>query len=167
MTNAKRGPYRERLSYGTRKYEASVELLYKRVRVDEVTGCHIWTGKLNHNGYGRIGINYKDILTHRLSYELQVGPIPEGLFVCHKCDNRACLNYEHFFLGTLKDNHKDMVEKKRNVRGETQWNARLNEDYVRVIRALKWPQKEIAKLFNVSVETIKAIHNGKSWKHVV
>jgi hypothetical protein len=162
-----RGPYRARLNGGNTKYEPSVELLYKRVRVDETTGCHVWTGKLNHNGYGRIGINYKDVLAHRLSYELQVGPIPSDLFVCHKCDNRACINPAHFFLGTLSDNHADMVKKGRNTRGESQWLAKLKDDYVRVIRLLKWDDKETAKLFGVTPSNIKHIRERKRWTHVL
>jgi hypothetical protein len=158
--------HRPRLVREKAVYEPSVELLYKLVSIDDVTGCHVWTGTPNHNGYGRIGINYKDYLAHRLSYEVQVGPIPENMFVCHKCDNRLCINPEHLFIGTLQDNHADMVAKKRHQIGERQWRSRLTEEDVRQIRAAEGTHGEIASRYGVSRETISVIKRRVNWKHV-
>jgi hypothetical protein len=158
---------RSRLNGKRHAYEPSIELLYKAVQIDDATGCHVWTRAKMPKGYGRIHIKGKDHLTHRLSYELHVGPVPDEMFVCHKCDNPSCINPEHLFIGTIQDNHADMVQKGRNPRGEKQWNARLNEDYVRVIRLLKWTNKETAKLFGVTPDNIKHIRAGKRWAHVL
>lgn len=75
--------------------------------------CWKWLGKPHHTGYGRIMINGKDYQAHRLIYEQYVKPIPAGLFVCHTCDNRRCVNPLHLWPGTHDDNMRDMVEKKR------------------------------------------------------
>ena len=158
--------YRPRLSGTSGAYAPTVELLYKMVRVDPDSGCHVWTGSPNHNGYGRIGINYRDYLAHRVSYELQIGTIPDGLFVCHKCDNRLCINPEHLFAGTLQDNHADMCSKKRHQFGERQWRAKLTDDDVRAIRSLNKPLGEIAELFGISRSAVSLIRIRKSWKHV-
>jgi len=157
---------RPRLVRAKAPYVPSIKLLYRLVRVDEATSCHVWTGVPSHNGYGRIGINYKDYLAHRLSYELQVGPIPEGLFVCHTCDNRLCINPQHLFLGTLQDNHADMVSKGRQQKGESHYRAMLTADAVKEIRCCGKPDKEMAHMLGVSKSAIKRVRSGKVWRHV-
>lgn len=87
--------------------------LLSRVEVNPETECWEWTGPLLHNGYGRFHINGKQVKAHRASYEEHKGPIPEGLLVCHACDNRKCINPEHLWLGTAKDNAVDRQLKGR------------------------------------------------------
>ena len=87
---------------------------HSKIRIDPQTGCHVWTGSIDPHGYGRIMINRKLRLAHRLGWELANGPIPSGLNILHRCDNRPCVNPEHLFLGTHQDNTADMVAKGRS-----------------------------------------------------
>lgn len=87
--------------------------IYRKVR-KKANGCWIYRGAVNTNGYPQVSINRSIWLAHRLSYTITFGPIPQGLKVCHKCDVRNCINPNHLFLGTQKDNIDDMLKKGRN-----------------------------------------------------
>lgn len=78
-------------------------------------GCWIWTGSKNSKGYGRVRIDKKEYMAHRISYNIYLGEIPYGLFICHKCDNPSCVNPEHLFTGTARDNTQDMLSKNRRI----------------------------------------------------
>lgn len=82
------------------------------------TGCWLWTGRLNHKGYGTVTFRGKSWQAHRAMYADRVSEIPAGLLVLHRCDVRACVNPEHLFTGTNQDNMSDMVAKGRQARGE-------------------------------------------------
>ena len=132
-------------------------------------GCWEWTASTSGGGYGKIGIKYKTVDAHRVSYELNVGEIPEGKMICHTCDNKICVNPDHLFLGDYKTNYQDMVEKGIEPKGED-FSKKLKNVDVMLIKLLldvgERSHKEISELFDVSREMITNINNNKSWKHV-
>lgn len=87
-------------------------------KVQKSDGCWIWTGGTQRGGYGHFNKRSDDPVTswraHRVAYELSVGPIPDGMNLCHTCDNRKCVRPDHMFLGMQKDNIADMYSKGRN-----------------------------------------------------
>jgi len=78
-------------------------------------GCWDWNGRVGGNNYGLLRLNSKSIIASRFSYLLHKGPIPAGYFVCHTCDNPPCTNPEHLFLGSPKENVRDMLDKGRQT----------------------------------------------------
>lgn len=129
--------------------------------------CWQWGGRLWANGYGAFKKNGR---SHRLSWELTNGQIPSGVFVLHKCDNRACVNPEHLFLGNGSDNMRDCVSKGRHDSlkrlGEKHPRARLKWwQAVRIKSSTKFKGMIIAfaKEFNVAPSTVSAVVNGKTW----
>ena len=88
------------------------ESLYKKTKIDD-NGCWNWLGAKDPDGYGRACYMNKTPMAHRLSYQFSKGLIPEGMCVCHTCDNRACINPLHLWLGTHQDNMDDKKNKGR------------------------------------------------------
>jgi len=129
-------------------------------------GCWLWTKCCNPGGYGLIEINKVVLMTHRVSWYLRYGPIPEGAKLLHKCDTRNCVNPDHLFLGTNADNQHDKVAKGRQAKGVTQGSAKLTERQVRQIRKAEGTQIEIAKRFGVNQTLISAIKRRVIWKHI-
>jgi hypothetical protein len=132
------------------------------------SGCWLWTGPVRNNRspYGQYGRRP----AHRYSYERQFGPIPDGCFVCHRCDTPSCVNPDHLFVGTPMDNSQDCVRKGRNPRGVTnRGGGKLTEAQVTDIRrrysggAL---QRDIAAAFGVSQPMVSSITRGASWRHL-
>lgn len=133
------------------------------------SGCIEWTGGRHTRGYGLISVNHKMFRAHRLVWELSNGPIPEGFFVLHRCDNPPCCNIDHLFLGTGADNVRDKMEKNRHrwPRGE-QGNHKLTESEVIEILSLKGTAvlRIIAERFGVSEAAIHNIYSGRTWAHI-
>lgn len=133
--------------------------------------CWLWLGDTGRTGYGALdNANRQHIRAHRFSWELHNGPIPDGLWVLHHCDNPPCVNPAHLFLGTPGDNVADKVAKGRQPRGSAHKNALLTEEQVREIRRLRndcgWKLKDIGDRFGVTKHTIWAIMKGRNWSHI-
>lgn len=139
--------------------------------IDSATGC--WN-VVNHvptnRGYIQIERNRQRMRAHRYSYELAIGKIPDGLFCCHHCDNKKCINPAHLFLGTNADNLQDAARKGRtaHICGEARWNSKLTEVAVRAIRADKISsQRVLGRKYGVSHQQIGSIKKGEAWKHIL
>ena len=100
----------------------------KVVRTDD---CWIWTACTIGDGYGKFSANGIQYSAHRYSYEIAFGTIPDGLWVCHKCDVPSCVRPDHLFLGTPKENALDCVRKGRRAKGKAHWANRYPERYLR------------------------------------
>ncbi len=143
-------------------------------KVELLGECVEWGGARNPNGYGRWTAptgehsKHRRWYAHRLVWTVLVGPIPEGMNVLHKCDNRPCVNTDHLFLGTQAENMADMITKGRQnkPKGEANGNAKLTEDQVRAIRADARPQRVIAADYGVGKSLVGSIKLHQSWTHV-
>lgn len=140
---------------------------------EPMSGCWLWTAATNGGRYGKIRPDTgerKNLLAHRVAWELYRGPIPAGLYVCHKCDNILCVNPDHLFLGTSRDNRQDMVRKQRGgFRGCRNPKCKLTEASVRSIR-LMWAGGrsvgDLAASYCVNKATISNIVSGRTWSHL-
>ncbi len=147
----------------------SVEFVEDRSCPEPNTGC--WLVYPNrHDGYTVWSFAKNQILAHRASWIAHFGQIPEGLFVCHRCDTPACVNPGHLFLGTHTDNMDDMVSKGRQPKtrtfGEDNGRSKLNPEQVNKIREMRGSlrQREIAKMFGVTQAMVSKIQLGQFWK---
>lgn len=135
--------------------------------------CWTWKGNRGSNRYGlfRMGGRQK-VGAHRAAWILTHGKIPDGLHVCHRCDNPVCVNPAHLFLGTHAENMADAAAKGRmwQPRGEDNSSAKLTEGDVREIRHLHkvggLRQVDIAQRFDISRPLVSLIVNRKKWRHV-
>lgn len=138
-------------------------------------GCWVWTGPVLNHGYGHFSMKCCGTKwttgAHRASYILAKGDIPDGLFVCHACDNPLCVNPDHLFLGTPRDNTHDCIQKGRFRRaiGDRNRHAKLTE--ANVLEILRLHSEglnsiQIAEKFNVNDQSVRNIVRGKTWKHV-
>jgi hypothetical protein len=155
-------------------------------KLDGEDACWEWTAAMfTASGYGCFGYQGKPQGAHRVSWILSNGPIPDGLWVLHRCDNRKCVRPLHLFLGTAVDNARDMTAKGRNVppTGDAHWmrqlkgaqagvanhNAKLNETTVAEVKvALVTGEgpSSLARRFGVKPASISLILSGQNWGHV-
>lgn len=138
-------------------------------KVEKGEGCWNWTGRVLWNGYGTLWNNGgTDVYAHRLSWEMHNGPIPDGLYVLHRCDNRRCVRPDHLLLGTNADNFADMRAKRRHAKGTMLPQAKLDDDKVREIRKLAGltSQGAMARRFGVGQGQIAKVIARKAWRHV-
>lgn len=138
------------------------EALYRFFTPGKPDECWPWEGCIDSEGYGYIGFKSKAYKAHRVAWSTHRGSIPTGLFVCHHCDVRSCVNYvDHLFLGTCADNSRDAA-----IKGRAAKKLNVPED-IRLIRQLfstmTWA--EIAKKFDVHISLIAKIKSGLCHRH--
>lgn len=147
---------------GKIKGASRIERFSAKYQIDENTKCWNWTGSKFSDGYGSFRYQKEVISAHRASYLLHVGDIPDGLCVCHHCDNPACVNPEHLFLGTHKDNMNDRDQKGRCSSGEKSGVAKLTDAQVLEIRASTGTTRTIGKQYGVNNTHISLIRRNKT-----
>jgi len=154
---------------GTYKRRSPAWKFFKHVR--KTKGCWIWVADKLFTGYGQFWFKEKMQLAHRVSYQLFVASIPDGLCVLHKCDNPSCVSPDHLFLGTQKENLQDMTVKGRKAWGvrTLSHNPKLDDQKVIRIRYLHskgYLQNKLARDFGVSKNIVWRIVQRKTWKHL-
>jgi hypothetical protein len=142
-----------------------IEQFNKKYIIDENTGCWNWIGNLHNQGYGRLYVEKKQVLSHQFSYEYFIGPLDKKLEVCHKCCNRKCVNPKHLRQDTRKSNSIDMVND-----GNAKDQILKVEDVIEIKKALKnyyrGQVKDLADLYKVKLYVISKIKRGVTWAHL-
>jgi hypothetical protein len=163
-----------------------LEKTINRRTVKKENGCIEWIGATSRCGYGMIRLHRKPFVVSRVVMQVHLGRILDPReFVCHRCDNSSCVNVDHLFLGTQKDNMQDAKKKGRmrgmfekghsngenQARGERAGSAKLTDDSVREMRRLKLEQgigsRRLSRIFGVSRSAAKDVIKNQTWRHVI
>ena len=138
--------------------------------LDPATGCKVWIRARSKAGYGQLRLEGKTAYAHRVAWEREVGPVPEGHWLLHRCDNPACVNVAHLFLGTQADNMADMRAKGRHRgpynRGGASTHQKLRACEVEEIRRLYsrgLTQRFVGRMFRINQAHVSAIVRGVIW----
>jgi HNH endonuclease len=147
------------------------ERFFDKFKMTDKNKCWEWFGNRNPSGYGMIGYLATQVLAHRVSWEVHRGKIPKGLFVLHRCDNPPCVNPNHLFVGTCKDNAQDMILKGRkpDTSGSKNGMSKINEADALKIRRLSAAGNNFTKIgrrFGLCTTSVSNIVKRKKWSHV-
>lgn len=160
--------------------DARRRLLALVEKQDGADGCWLFKGRVRKNGYARVTYRQESHYLHRLAYQVFVGPIQEGMDVCHRCDVRRCARPAHLFTGTRLENMQDAKRKgrlssgarhsARVPNGERNPKAKLTWEKVRAIRRRRNAGErtdDLAREFACDVSTIRLVVRGKTWKSAI
>jgi len=150
----------------TRKVHRTIESIMAACYIDPMSGCWIWQGNCTPQGYGVMsncfGVQGNHQCTHRVTYELALSH-PGTLMVLHRCDNPACCNPNHLFLGTQLDNMQDKVSKGRQTRGEASPRSKLTLEQVTYIRGSSLTGAELSRELGIGQNQVSKIRRNLSW----
>lgn len=132
-------------------------------KVDKTDTCWLWTGCLDKDGYGMFFLNKKCQKTHRISFILHGGLIPDGHVIRHKCRNRNCVNPDHLETGTQADNLRDTIRDGMTNRRIKSPQHKLTEDQVKQIRISNKSNRELGNEYNIHEVSVARIKTKKSW----
>lgn len=147
-----------------------MERFWSKVDTGAPEACWVWTASYGTNGYGQFNLAGQTAKAHRVAWGLRFGAIPDGLCVCHTCDNRGCCNPGHLFLGTQADNAADMKAKGRSVgygraRGVGVHTRKITTECYSALKCLRetgrYLQRELAGLFGVHPVHVSRVLSGK------
>ncbi len=152
----------------------TVSRFWSKVKIKGPDDCWEWTAATFWDGYGEFRVGDKIKKAHRVAYKAEIGLIPDGINVCHSCDNPPCCNPRHLFLGTQKENMRDAEDKGRlyrvDGRGSKNSQVKLTESEVRQIRRKYIPRKVtyamLAMEFGISLSQARRIVKGERWAHL-
>jgi hypothetical protein len=147
------------------RYGSIEDRFWRDIWFEPNTGCWLFAGPSDDFGYGRIREGAKKIRTHRLSYRMHKGEIPDGVTLMHSCDIPCCCNPDHLIPGTNAENIADMDRKRRRSIGEAH-NSKLTEDQVRAIRSDPRTHRAIGASYGIAHSTVGNIKRGMDWAHV-
>lgn len=140
------------------------ERFWDKVSVEPNTGCWLWLAQIDKDGYGKFKLNSRTLVAaHRVSYGGLVAPIPDGCFVCHKCDNPPCVNPDHLFVGTVKDNVRDMFSKGRGKRNPPTKITATDAASIRKDFAGGAMKADLTNQFGISRAHLNGILAGRKW----
>jgi hypothetical protein len=143
---------------------------WSKVKIRGWLDCWTWQAYCNPLGYGRFrDAHLQKVLAHRFAYALVYGPIPDNLFVLHRCDNPSCVNPDHLWLGTIADNNADRNKKGRQARGSHNGRSKLTRlDVMKILKlhSCGFSDLQIAERYDVHPKAVYQIVHGLTWRHV-
>lgn len=158
-----------------RKRVDPVKRFWSKVIIRAADECWEWQGPVSNCGYGNFSVggkrspDYRQWAAHRYAYTITYGEVPQQLNVCHKCDNRRCVNPSHLFLGTDADNVRDKISKGRDARGSRQGHSKITEaDVSRIVEMYNSGKSEIeiGRTVGLSQASVSRIVRRETWTHV-